>query len=57
MQPFNVVVDYEFAKEHLYRACEYHSVYSGNFLTYERRGFEYEDISNTMPDVGLHSLF
>ena len=57
VQPFNVAIDYEFAKEHLYRACEYHSVYSGNFLAYERRGFEYEDISNIMPDVGLHSVY
>lgn len=57
VQPFNVAIDYEFAKEHLYKACEYHSVYSGNFLAYERRGFEYEDISNIMPDVGLHSVY
>lgn len=57
VQPFNVAIDYEFAKEHLYRACEYHSVYSGNFLAYERRGFEYEDISNTMSDVGLHFVY
>lgn len=57
VQPFNVVIDYEFAKEHLIRACEYHSVYSGDFLAYERRGFEYEDISSVMPDVGLHSVY
>ena len=57
MQPFNVAIDYEFAKEHLIRACEYHSVYSGDFLAYERRGFEYEDISSVMPDVGLHSVY
>lgn len=57
VQPFNIAIDYEFAKEHLYRACEYHSVYSGNFLAYERRGFEYEDISSVMPDVGLHSVY
>lgn len=57
VQPFNVAIDYEFAKEHLYRVCEYHSVYSGNFLTYERRGFEYEDISHTMSNVGLHSVY
>ena len=57
VQPFNVAIDYEFAKEHLYRACEYHSVYSGNFLAYERRGFEYEDISNIMSNVGLHSVY
>ena len=57
VQPFNVAIDYEFAKEHLIRACEYHSVYSGDFLAYERRGFEYEDISSVMPDVGLHSVY
>ena len=57
VQPFNVAIDYEFAKEHLYRACEYHSVYSGDFLAYERRGFEYEDISSVMSDVGLHSVY
>lgn len=57
MQPFNVAIDYDFAKEHLFRACEYHSVYSGDFLTYERRGFEYVDISNVMSDVGLHSVY
>ena len=57
VQPFNVAIEYEFAKEHLYRACEYHSVYSGNFLTYERRGFTCEDISDVMPAVGLHSVY
>ena len=57
VQPFNIAIDYEFAKEHLYRACEYHSVYSGDFLAYERRGFEYEDISSVMPHVGLHSVY